>query len=184
MAVRKLVPWAVPVALLLAVGVTIASLLDIANTLPTEIEAAFRHEPPPLDYSRGVSLVIVHEPPTGALRGIQLVLIGLVLGPIPGALAAAVLSRARRHSTGRPPAALRDVFFGAWVFHLCSLLLTSVLLGVVLWAYAESEASPLRVHAAYLAAAVVANAWALRAWRRLSAGGGDRTHTAFWARGF
>ena len=167
MDVRKLVPWTVPVALLGAVGVTIALLLDIANTLPTEIEAAFRHEPPPLDASGGLALVIVHRPPTGASRGIQLVLIGLVLGSIPGAVVAAVVSRARRHSTRRPPAALRDVFFGAWVFHLCSLLLTSVLLGAVLWAAAESEASPLRVHAAYLLAAVFANVCALRIWRRL-----------------
>ena len=166
MDVRNLLPLAVPLTLLLAVGVTIASLLDIANTLPTEIAAAFEAEPPP-DVSGGLTLVVVHGPPTGAWRGIPLVLIGLVLGSIPGALLAAVLSRAWRDARRHTAVPLRDVFFGAWVFHLCSLVLTSLLLGVVLWAYAESEASPLRVHAAYLLAAVFANVCALRIWRCL-----------------
>lgn len=126
--------------LLLAVAaIAVATtFLDVADTLPLEIERALRAPAPAPEADRGVEILIVHEPPRGALKVVQLMLLALLLGGIPAALVAIGLRRIGNGGLRRRGANWAWVFSMGFTFQASSALVTLLLLGgisaEVLWA--------------------------------------------------
>lgn len=147
-----------------AVVVAITGLLGARETLPSNIRTAW------LSVERDSQFDVVgciFGPPTGAARGIQIVLLCLLFGGPPSAGAAAFLRRARSWTWTGPWA---NVFLAGFVFQLSSLAFTAFLL-IVLLAIAPAPWSTDRFDVLLtgeaLVLSIVCSIWGLRWWRAL-----------------
>ena len=70
-------------AMAFAVGFAIVAIVAVSRTLPAAIAMGLATTAPAQDSGW---LIIVHSPPTGVIRGVQLSLLGLLLGGVPAAI--------------------------------------------------------------------------------------------------
>lgn len=165
---RRLPVWAFVLgAMVFAVGFAMTAVFGISDALPSEILAALRPVQQPV--LKPDVIVIVHRPPTGVARGIQLGLLALLLGGVPAAIAARVLTGRRQGRERRWSGGWGSAFLAGFVFQLSSLMLTAFLLVLLLWlawdhaAHAEDVlwfGGPLLLSSA-------CSIWGLRWWRAL-----------------
>jgi hypothetical protein len=170
----------VVVVLLLAVcvGYVFVTLFAVSNALPGEVRetlaraicadtsASSTTSDSP---SGGMDLMIVCGPPTGTAVGMQIVAGLLLLGGLPMAGLAFVLTRYARARQRTWPADWASAFLGGFVFQASSLALTALLLFGVLTLSLDSPSRGLSesVFLALLLLSVVTSAFALRWWRSL-----------------
>jgi len=154
-------------AMAFAVGLAVVAIVAVSRTLPAAIATGLAATAPAQDSGW---LIIVHGPPTGVFRGVQLSLLCLLLGGVPAAILATVLGAWAGPLGRRWSAGWWNVFLGGFVFQLSNLVL-SVFLLLVLYLTAPvsmtsvdflSIATPLSLN-------VVCSLWGLRLWRRLQA---------------
>src|SRR5688500_17517160 len=116
-----------------AVFIAISGFLGASDTLPSNIHVALT----PVERQSQFDLVgCILAPPTGAARGMQIVLLCLLFGGVPSATLAVLLRRAR--ATAWPPSCV-NLFLAGFVFQLSSLAFTSFLL-ILLLSVASSSA--------------------------------------------
>lgn len=159
----------------LAVGVAAASLLDVADVLPGHVATALRPLEPPASPPEG-GITLCHDcgvAPVGVARGMQVVLLLLLAGGLPAAVAAgllAVSAGSQRWSAGWEP-----VFRAGFLFQLNSVALSALLLALVVWggwSFAE-ERQYLVPWGSWLLLSIVAGVPGLKAWRILQAASGE-----------
>jgi hypothetical protein len=160
----------VAVVIALATGFAITTFLDVSDTLPGDIFTTLTRDEPPRDSS---VLIHIDRPPTGVARGIQLALLGLLLGGVPAAMLSASLVTFGRISKGKPwSGAWANVFLAGFVFQLSSLGFTALLLGLLLLYAREFGATveDLRFYGGFLGVSLLCGAAGLRFWRELQVG--------------
>jgi hypothetical protein len=152
-----------------------AAILETADVLPVDVQLTLSGglsvSPIEIDdrAEGGLDLTIVDGPPTGAAAGIQMVLLGVLLGGVPMALIGIVLawfSRAYRRTWS---GAWAQVFLGGFVFQLSSLCITLLLFLLMLLAFADlrSVESGDGRFAGGLLVSITCSAAALGSWRTL-----------------
>jgi hypothetical protein len=171
---RRPLAWIAPsvaIVVALAAGATIATIFDVSDSLPGNILTSLTvHEP--AREPGGFDLMIVHGPPTGVARGIQLALLVLILGSVPAAVLSAVLVALGR-LTRRPwSAPWGSVFLAGLIFQVSSAglnILLFVLFFVLggLWGASAEEAF---TYGGFLGVSSLCGAAGLRCWRALQAG--------------
>ncbi len=155
-----------------AVGFAIVAIVAVSRTLPAAIAMGLATTAPAQDSGW---LIIVHSPPTGVLRGVQLSLLGLLLGGVPAAILATVLAAWPGPFGPRWSAGWWNVFLGGFVFQLSNLVLSVFLLRVLyLTAPVPMTSVDFLLIAGPLILNVVCSMWGLRMWRRLQAATYDR----------
>jgi hypothetical protein len=168
------------VVIAVSFGLVGAALVRNVDTLAGDIRAAIEFAPLKLDsvvknddgtLSGSLDLVIVHGPPTGAARGIQIAILTILLGGVPAAILALVLGRrvdTHHHSW---PAAWSQLFLAGFVFQLSNLLFSSLFF--VVFALDVGLGTELDwqsvIFTGVFLANVVCSAAALRSWRVLRA---------------
>jgi hypothetical protein len=161
---------AVAVLMAQATGLTVTAVLDVSGTLPNDIFTALTRPEPQRDFG-GELIHCDLVPPTGVARGIQLALLGLLLGAVPAAMLSAALVTFGRTSRSTPWAGgWGHVFLAGFVFQVSSLGF-SALLGLFLWDAREfATAQDLQFYGGFLGASLLCSVVALRFWRELQVG--------------
>jgi hypothetical protein len=151
----------------LAVSYAGAAILGVSDVLPGELQVALtpveRVEHPSED--GGINIVRVDPAPTGVSAGIQLGLIGLLLGGVPVAIVGTVLAASNRGR--RWSRTWGSVFLAGFVFQLSSVVFTAFLLILLLWLAYEATAWEILAFAGPLLFGVVCGLWGVRSWRVL-----------------
>ncbi len=165
---RQRVVWialGVAVVIALATGFAVTTVLGVSDLLPEDILTTLtRHEP---RRESGELIIIGDGPPTGVARGIQLGLIGLLLGGVPAAMLSAALVAFGRKSRQSWSGGWANVFLAGFVFQLSSLGF-STLLTVLLLFYARDDGfSAIRSHLGFLGVSLLSGAAGMRFWREL-----------------
>jgi hypothetical protein len=164
--------WIVVVsAMAVAVGLVVVAVLVVSDALPSEIVAALKpveRRTSASDETGGLVIVHVDGVPTGVARGIQWGLLALFVGGVPAAIVAAALLRwpSREAQWSQT---WGTAFLAGFVFQLGSVVLTTFLLALILWAAYDlaSEGPELILPAGLLLVAVATGIWGLRSWRIL-----------------
>ena|SRR5688572_8347111 len=146
-----------------AVIVAITSLLGASDTLPSNIRTALAS----VQREDQVGLIAcIFGPPTGAARGIQIVLLCLLVGGVPSAVLAATLNRSR---TAARPVHCANVFLAGFVFQLSSLVFTLFLLILLMSAASAfvNDRLTLVLIGAALMSSSACSAWGVGSWRAL-----------------
>ena len=168
---RGLPVWAIVVGgMALAVSGALAAILGISDILPGEVLVALKPVERVVHPSEDSGLIIhVDSPPTGVERGIQLGLVGLLLGGVPVAILGTALAARRSNRGRRWSRAWGSVFRAGFVFQLSSLVFTAFLLVLGLWLSYDASATAREIlaFAGPLLFGVVCGLWGVRSWRVL-----------------
>ena len=169
---RQRVVWialGVAVVIALATGFAVTTVLEISDVLPEDILSTLTRDEPPRE--SGELIIIGDGPPTGVARGIQLGLIGLLLGGVPAAMLSAALVAFRRKSRQPWSGGWANVFLAGFVFQLSSLGFTTLLLMLLLfYAWDDGLSAILSYGGGFLGVSLLSGAAGLRFWRELQVG--------------
>jgi hypothetical protein len=156
----------VAIAIALAAGFAVTTVLEVSDTLPGDIFTTLTRDEPPREAGW---LSHVHGPPTGAARGMQLALLGLLLGGVPAAMLSAALVAFGRKSRKPWSGGWANVFLAGFVFQLSSLGLTTLLLVLLLLFArdADAPAGEVLFYGGLLGVSVLCGAGGLWFWREL-----------------
>jgi hypothetical protein len=157
------------VVIALVTGFAVTTVLDVSDTLPGHIFTTLTRDEPQRDAGE---FLHVDGPPTGVARGIQLGLLGLLLGGVPAAVLSATLVTFGRKSRKLWSGAWANVFLAGVVFPLSSLGFTTLLLVLVLLYARDSGATAedRRFYGGFLGVSFLCGAAGLRFWRELQGG--------------
>jgi hypothetical protein len=163
-----------PIGLIIMGGLAVAAVsgavafLGVSDVLPGDIAIALTPAVPARS-PNGFDFMIVDGPPTGALRVVQVMLLGLLIGGIPSALTGRLLAARTERARAEWTSVWSGVFVAGFVFQLSSLVITAAMFlwivgTLVEWWHWSTEAT---VVGLVLSCSIASSAFALRSWRVL-----------------
>lgn len=169
--IRTYLMVAVAAVVAISVGLMIFGMFDAVDPLRTDIALALT----PIERERldAFNMTIVDGPPTGAARGIQLALFGVLIGGVPAALISVGLAVATRRVEGHWRPAWAGIFQGALIFQTFSLIVSVFLFLLIIVTaplvdLGEAMSAVGGLALALLVSAICA-AFGIRSWRALQA---------------
>lgn len=153
------------------VGFMITAMFDAVDPLRTDIALALT----PIQRASldAFNMMIVDDPPTGAARGMQLALFGVLIGGLPAALISVALAVATRRAEAYWHPGWGAIFQAALVFQLSSLIVSVLLFLLVTVATPLTDLRGVFSVAGVLGLALLVHAicaaFGVRSWRALQA---------------